>query len=118
MSFTVREGMIGGTVTTALRDHESLSMTLTVGEGYFAGKYARWSSGWVETALVMVFSALALLYWALTLRSKPLPSVQPAQRRRTPAAVRSAVPACGRRAGLQHADLPLGSARISHDRDG
>lgn len=72
MSFTVREGMIGGTVTTALRDHESLSMTLTVGEGYFAGKYARWSSGWVETALVMVFSALALLYWALTLRSKRL----------------------------------------------
>ena len=60
MSFTVREGMIGGTITTALRDHESLSMTLTVGEGYFAGKYARWSSGWVETALVMVFSALAL----------------------------------------------------------
>lgn len=36
MSFTVREGMIGGTITTALRDHESLSMTLTVGEGYFA----------------------------------------------------------------------------------
>ena len=72
MSFTVREGMIGGTVTTALRDHESLSMTLTVGEGYFAGKYASWSSGWVETALVMVFSALALLYWALTLRSKRL----------------------------------------------
>ena len=72
MNFTVRDAMIGGTLTTALKDHESLTMTLTVGEGYFAGKYASWSSGWVETALVLVFSALALLYWTLTLRSKRL----------------------------------------------
>ena len=72
MNFTVRDTMIGGTLTTALKDHESLTMTLTVGEGYFAGKYASWSSGWVETALVLVFSVLALLYWALTLRSKRL----------------------------------------------
>ena len=72
MNFTVREGMIGGTISTALKDHESLTMTLDVGEGYFAGRYASWSSGWVETALVIVFSVLALLYWALTLRSKPL----------------------------------------------
>ena len=72
MNFTVREGMIGGTISTALKDHESLTMTLDVGEGYFAGRYASWSSGWVETALVIVFSVLALLYWALTLRSRPL----------------------------------------------
>lgn len=72
MNFTVRDGMISGTINTALKDHESLTMTLVVGEGYFAGKYASWSSGWVETALVIVFSVLALLYWALTLRSKPL----------------------------------------------
>ena len=72
MNFTVRDGMISGTINTALKDHESLTMTLDVGEGYFAGKYASWSSGWVETALVIVFSVLALLYWALTLRSKPL----------------------------------------------
>ena len=72
MNFTVRDGMISGTINTALKDHESLTMTLVVGEGYFAGKYASWSSGWVETALVIVFSVLALLYWALTLRSKSL----------------------------------------------
>ena len=72
MTFTVRDGLIGGTMNTALRDHESLSMTLVVGEGYFAGKYASWSSGWVETVLVLVFSVLALLYWALTLRSARL----------------------------------------------
>ena len=72
MTFTVREGMIGGTVGTALKDHESLTMTLVVGEGYFSGKYASWSSGWVETALVLLFSVLALAYWALTLRSPAL----------------------------------------------
>ena len=72
MNFTVRDGLIGGTVGTALKDHESLTMTLVVGEGYFSGKYASWSSGWTETALVIVCSALALLYWALTLRSGKL----------------------------------------------
>lgn len=72
MTFTVRDGFIAGSMNTALRDHESLSMTLVVGEGYFSGKYASWSSGWVETVLVLVFSGLALLYWFLTLRSKRL----------------------------------------------
>ena len=72
MNFTVRDGMISGTISTALKDHESLTMTLVVGEGYFSGKYASWSSGWVETALVLILSALALLYWALTLRSARL----------------------------------------------
>ena len=72
MNFTVRDGLIGGTVGTALKDHESLTMTLVVGEGYFSGKYASWSSGWTETALVIVCSVLALLYWALTLRSGKL----------------------------------------------
>ena len=72
MTFTVRDGMIGGTIGTALKDHESLTMTLVVGEGYFSGKYASWSSGWVETALVILLSVLALVYWALTLRSPRL----------------------------------------------
>lgn len=69
MSYTIREGYISGVLNTALKDHESLAMTLSLGEGYFSGKYASWSSGWGETVLVLVFSVLALLYWALTLRS-------------------------------------------------
>lgn len=84
MNFTVRDAMIGGSLSTALKDHESLSMSLVVGEGYFSGKYASWSSGWVETMLVLVFSALALLYWALTLRSSRL---RPAGRTAPPDAV-------------------------------
>lgn len=69
MDYSVHDAFISGTMRTALRDHESLSMSLSFEEGYFSGRYASWSAGWVETVLVLVLSVLALVYWLVTLRS-------------------------------------------------
>lgn len=69
MDYTVHDALISGTMRTALRDHESLRMTLGLEEGYFSGRYASWSAGWTETVVVLALSVLALVYWLLTLRS-------------------------------------------------
>ena len=64
--------MLNGSLTTALKDRESLNLALDVESGFFSGAYAKWSANWVATAFVIVFAVLALGYWAVKLRSAPL----------------------------------------------
>ena len=69
-----RQGaVLRGSLDTALKDHESLQMTLSLGPRYFSGTYSGWSANWLSAAFCLLFAALALLYWALTLRSPRIP---------------------------------------------
>ena len=68
MDFTVSDGLVRGELNGGLLDHESLIMMLDVESGYFSGTYASWSVGWIAAVLIVLGSALTLLYWALTLR--------------------------------------------------
>ena len=61
-----------GDLDTALKDHESLTMTLALGPRYFTGTYSGWSANWVAAAFCILFALLALGYWFLTLRSPRL----------------------------------------------
>ena len=72
LNISVSNGKIVGTSNKALLDHESLGMTLVVGENYFSGSYARWSVGWVTAVLIWVLCFAGLVYWMLRLRG-PMP---------------------------------------------
>ena len=61
-----------GDLDTALKDHESLTMTLALGPRYFTGTYSGWSANWVAAAFCILFAVLALGYWFVTLRSPRL----------------------------------------------
>ena len=66
----VRQGsVLRGELDTTLKDHESLTMTMALGSRYFSGTYSGWSANWLATACCLLFAALALIYWALALRS-------------------------------------------------
>lgn len=62
---------ISGTVTQELKDRETLTMTMEVTEEMFPQNPVRqWSMG-VEEILMIVLAVLAVLYWAVLLRSAP-----------------------------------------------
>lgn len=72
---TVRQGtVLRGELDTALKDHESLQMTLVLGARYFSGTYSGWSANWLSVVFCLLFAALALVYWALTLRGPRIPA--------------------------------------------
>jgi len=72
MSVSDKDNVLGGTIKESLRDHESLTMMLNVGEGYFTASRSRWTGSGLAVALVLIFALLALVYWAMTLRSSSL----------------------------------------------
>lgn len=72
ITLRAQSGVLSGSVNTALKDHESLDITLGLESGYFSGAYTTWSGSWVAAAFQILFAVLAVVYWALTLRSKPL----------------------------------------------
>ena len=70
LNVTVSDAQIGGESTQALLDHESMDMTLVVGEHYFSGTYARWSVDWVAAVLLWLLVAAALAYWFFRLHRR------------------------------------------------
>ena len=61
------------TVTERLKDHETLTVTLQLEEGYFTGHFGESPFSLITTIAVFVLLALALLYWARLLRNGRLP---------------------------------------------
>ena len=72
MSYTYDGGVITGTVTQIMRDNDTLTMTLSLPEGYFAGRYSESKLSLVMTVLVFLVLAAALVYWFRTLKNPPL----------------------------------------------
>ena len=62
---------VSGAVTSTLKDHETLSLTLVVTEDTFPRNAVEpWSAGWEDT-VAFVFMGLAFLYWLIFLRCAP-----------------------------------------------
>lgn len=75
MEVTVSGNIIQGTVNTALKDHETLTMTLEAPEDMFPQKEG--SSTLMFDAIAMaVCGALALVYWLITMAAKPARPIQ------------------------------------------
>ena len=72
MTAALQGAVLLGDLDTALKDHESLTMTLALGPRYFTGTYSGWSANWVAAAFCILFAVLALGYWFVTLRSPRL----------------------------------------------
>lgn len=72
LSFSQDGSAISGSTTGALLDHETLDLSLSLPEGFFSVRAAGGAGAVIFTVLSAVFSALALLYWWLLLRNRPL----------------------------------------------
>ena len=72
MEFSASGKAVVGTVNVILQDSDSLTMSLTVPEGYFAGRYKEGGLSKVLTVVVILLVVLALLYWWRTLQSTAL----------------------------------------------
>lgn len=80
INYTVDGSVITGSFKTALKDHESLSMTLVVPEEQFPQPISKkWSLSADDIAMYICIAA-AVLYWLLTMRALP-----PRPQRRTQA---------------------------------
>ena len=63
---------ITGSNREIMRDNDTLTMILTLPEGYFSGNYGESKLSPVMTTLIFVLLALALLYWLRFLKNPPL----------------------------------------------
>ncbi len=68
---TTEGSIISGSFLTELKDHESLTMTLTVPEDQFPQPISKLWSLSADDIAMYIFIAAALLYWLVTMRSLP-----------------------------------------------
>jgi len=72
MNFSASGKAVVGTVDVILQDSDSLTMGLTVPDGYFAGRHGESGMPKVLTVMVILLLILAVLYWWRTLQNAPL----------------------------------------------
>lgn len=72
LTYTFQDTVIKGTATKALMDHETLTMTLIVPEGMFHQNRLTLPDLQALSIAMAVCALLAVLYWLLTMRCKPL----------------------------------------------
>ena len=76
LDFTVNGNQIIGSSKTTLNDREGATLTMIVPESMFPTVSTYVREGNPELVYILVFAALALLYWILTLRTWPIKRVQ------------------------------------------
>ena len=72
LSVTVSNNMVTGLITSQLKDHETLSMTMVVPNAMFGGVSTYVRVGNPEVIPMIVLGLLGLMYWLIFLRSFPL----------------------------------------------
>ncbi len=72
LNVSVSNNMITGLITQQLKDHETLSMTLVVTSDMFSGVNTYVRVGNPEVIPMLICAGLALVYWVIFLRGKPL----------------------------------------------
>lgn len=72
MSFTITGATLSGSFNKALKDHETLTMTLGVSEQMFPRAAVQLQSMDFGIGAMIVCGVLALLYWLLFLRTAPV----------------------------------------------
>ncbi len=70
--YNLGSSSIAGYVNEIMRDNDTLTMTLSLPEGYFAGNYRQSSLGTVLTVFAWLALAAAAIYWFMTLRNPGL----------------------------------------------
>lgn len=70
--YNLGSSSIAGYVNEIMRDNDTLTMTLSLPEGYFAGNYRQSSLGTVLTVFAWLALAVAAIYWFMTLRNPGL----------------------------------------------
>ena len=74
--FQVAGSQIIGSTKTVMNDHEGVTLTMIVPESMFPTVSTYVREGNPELLPILVFAALALLYWILTLRTWPIIRMQ------------------------------------------
>lgn len=72
MTVTAAGGVVTGSMNQITRDNDTLTMILSLPEGYFAGNYGESKLSPVMTVLIFLLLALILLYWFRTMKNPPL----------------------------------------------
>ena len=72
LAVQISGSQIVGATKTALNDHEGVSMTMMVSQEMFPSVSTYIREGNPELTPILIFAGLALLYWLLFLRTKPL----------------------------------------------
>ena len=72
MTVSSSGGVVTGILTTPLNDNDTLTLSLTLPEGYFAGNFGEGIGSVVLLVLSILFALLGLLYWFRLLRNKTL----------------------------------------------
>ena len=80
LDISIDDGVISLASNQPLRDHESLTMTLDLPEGYFDLRFIAGKTAAVDTILFWILLAVAVVYWLLFLRNRvrlPKPQAMP-----------------------------------------
>ncbi len=72
MTVSSSGGVVTGILTTPLNDNDTLTMSLTLPEGYFSGNFGEGIGAIVLLVLSILFALLGLFYWFRLLRNKTL----------------------------------------------
>lgn len=72
MTVRTEGNWVVGMMNQIMRDNDSLTMTLTVPNGFFSGDFTESSLPTVLTVITLILLALALLYWFRFLRNAPM----------------------------------------------
>ena len=72
LSVTVSSNMITGQITQQLKDHETLTLTMVVPKSMFDGVDDTFRVGNPEVVPMLICAGIALVYWLIFLRGKPL----------------------------------------------
>lgn len=72
LSYAVKSNTVSGVIATPLKDHETLSMFLTVSEEMFPQKKPLPSTLAFDQAGLIVCAGLAFLFWVLTMYAAPI----------------------------------------------
>ena len=72
MKYLIRDSIITGSVVNALNDHDAVTMSMAVPEEMFPTVSTYIREGQPELIPILIFLALALVYWLLFLRTMPL----------------------------------------------
>ena len=72
LTYTVQGAMISGSSSKALKDHETLIMTMTVSPDMFPQSIVNVQDHSVGLIAMAICAALALLYWLITLSNLPV----------------------------------------------
>ena len=72
MTVSTQGTVTAGIVNEIMRDNDTLTMTLTLPEDYFAGRYGESKLSPVMTVIIFLLLALVVLYWYRTMKNPPL----------------------------------------------